>query len=223
LNAAFFLVPRTAAVTSNAVQSLSTLRKAVDRRPLVDGVGWHTGNALIGVRDLANLAMSRVVSKPRVLALRAQGEQAPNRESRVTLGSRTDDLGIRVARVTWRMTDDDLRSIEASASVIDAVLRSQGLGYVVWTARQDSTTLVEGMHHHLGTTRMHVDPRQGVVDPDCRVHSVDNLFVAGSSVFPTYGASNPTLTIVALAVRLADKLGEVLEQSFVQAVDRSGS
>jgi choline dehydrogenase-like flavoprotein len=223
LNAAFFLVPRTAAVASSAVQSLSTLRKAVDRRPLVDGVGWHTGNALIGVRDLANLAMSRLVSRPRVLALRAQGEQAPNRESRVTLGSRTDDLGMPVARVTWHMTDDDLRSIEASARVVDAALRSQALGYVVWTARQDSTTLIEGMHHHLGTTRMHVDPRQGVVDPDCRVHSVDNLFVAGSSVFPTYGASNPTLTIVALAVRLADKLGEVLEQGFVRAVDRSGS
>ena len=86
----------------------------------------------------------------------------------------------------------------------------------------DSTTLLEGMHHHLGTTRMHVDPRQGVVDPDCRVHSVDNLFVAGSSVFPTYGASNPTLTIVALALRLSDKLREVLNQSSVQGVDRSG-
>ena len=105
LNVAFFLVPRPAAVTSNAVRSLLTLRKAVDRRPLIADIGWHTGNVLIGARDLANLAMSRVVSRPRVLALRAQGEQAPNRESRVTLGSRTDDLGIRVARVTWRMTD----------------------------------------------------------------------------------------------------------------------
>jgi choline dehydrogenase-like flavoprotein len=222
LNVAFFLVPRTAAVTANAVQSLSTLRKAVDRRPLIADIGWHTGNALIGARDLANLAMSRVVSRPRVLALRAQGEQAPNRESRVTLGSRTDDLGIRVARVTWRMTDDDLRSIEASARVVDAVLRSQGVGHVEWTARLDGTTLVEGLYHHLGTTRMHADPRQGVVDPDCRVHSVDNLFVAGSSVFPTYGASNPTLTIVALALRLADKLREVLNQTSVRSVDRSG-
>jgi choline dehydrogenase-like flavoprotein len=120
------------------------------------------------------------------------------------------------------MTDDDLRSIETSASVVDAVLRSQRYGYVEWTARLDGTTLVEGLYHHLGTTRMHADPRQGVVDPDCRVHSVDNLFVAGSSVFPTYGASNPTLTIVALALRLADRLGEVLNQGSVQGVDRSG-
>jgi choline dehydrogenase-like flavoprotein len=221
LNVAFFLVPRPAAVTSNAVRSLSTLRKAVDRRPLIDHIGWHTRNVLLGARDLADLAMSRVVSRPRVLALRAQGEQAPHRESRVTLGSRTDDLGIRVARVTWRMTVDDLRSIEASAGVVDAVLRSRGLGHVEWTARLDSTTLIEGLYHHLGATRMHADPRHGVVDPDCRVHSVDNLFVAGSSVFPTYGASNPTLTIVALALRLADKLREVLNQSAVRGVDRS--
>jgi choline dehydrogenase-like flavoprotein len=223
LNVAFFLVPRPAAVTSNAVRSLSTLRKAVDRRPLIPDIGWHTRNLLTGAGDLADLVMSRVGSRPRVLALRAQGEQAPNRESRVTLGSRKDDLGIPVARVTWRMTDDDHRSIEASARVVDAVLRSQGFGYLEWTARLDSTTLVDGLHHHLGTTRMHADPRQGVVDPDCRVHSVDNLFVAGSSVFPTYGASNPTLTIVALALRLADKLGETLNQRSARGVEHSGN
>jgi choline dehydrogenase-like flavoprotein len=60
------------------------------------------------------------------------------------------------------------------------------------------------MHHHLGTTRMHHDPRQGVVDADCKVHGISNLFVAGSSVFPTSGYANPTLTIVALSLRLAD-------------------
>ena len=63
-----------------------------------------------------------------------------------------------------------------------------------------------GGKHHIGTTRMHVDPKQGVVDPDCRVHGLSNLYVAGSSVFPTSGYANPTLTIVALALRLADHL-----------------
>jgi choline dehydrogenase-like flavoprotein len=62
----------------------------------------------------------------------------------------------------------------------------------------------------MGTTRMAADPRQGVVDADCRVHGIDNLYVAGSSVFPTCGAANPTLTIVALALRLADHLRERL-------------
>jgi len=63
-----------------------------------------------------------------------------------------------------------------------------------------------GGKHHMGTTRMHDDPRQGVVDSDCRVQGVSNLYVAGSSVFPTGGYANPTLTIVALALRLAEHL-----------------
>ena len=63
-----------------------------------------------------------------------------------------------------------------------------------------------GSHHHMGTTRMHEDPKRGVVDPDCRVHGIENLFVAGSSVFPTCGHANPTLTIVALTLRLADHI-----------------
>ena len=66
--------------------------------------------------------------------------------------------------------------------------------------------VVAGGAHHMGTTRMHDDPRQGVVDRNSKVHGVDNLYVAGSSVFPTSGAANPTLTLVALTLRLADHL-----------------
>ena len=71
--------------------------------------------------------------------------------------------------------------------------------------------LITGLYHHLGTTRMHVDPRHGVVEPSCRVHGVSDLYVTGGSVFPTSGAANPTLTIVALAMRLADELKRVLK------------
>lgn len=69
--------------------------------------------------------------------------------------------------------------------------------------------------HHMGTTRMHIDPRQGVVNEQCRVRGVANLFVAGSSVFPTGGYANPTLTIVALSLRLADHVQQVLQQTLV--------
>jgi choline dehydrogenase-like flavoprotein len=65
---------------------------------------------------------------------------------------------------------------------------------------------VGGGSHHMGTTRMSDNPLRGVVDRNCKVHAVDNLYVAGSSVFPTSGASNPTLTLVALTLRLADHL-----------------
>ena len=77
-----------------------------------------------------------------------------------------------------------------------------------WDAGQPR--MIGGNHHHLGGTRMSSHPRDGVVDADCRVHGVRNVFVAGSSVFPTYGCSNPTLTVVALALRLADHLKKQL-------------
>jgi choline dehydrogenase-like flavoprotein len=84
-----------------------------------------------------------------------------------------------------------------------------GLGRLVEDPSLDPegwpVSLSSGMHH-MGTTRMHDDPRQGVVDANCRVHDLANLYVAGSSVFPTGGVANPTLTNVALAIRLADHL-----------------
>ena len=68
------------------------------------------------------------------------------------------------------------------------------------------TSQVIGNWHHEGTTRMHANPDMGVVDTDCRVHGLDNLYVAGSSVFPASGSTSPTVTIVQLALRLADQL-----------------
>ena len=67
-----------------------------------------------------------------------------------------------------------------------------------------------GGWHHMGTTRMHDDPAHGVVDRDCRVHGIDNLYIAGSSVFTTAGSGTPTMTVVALALRLVDHLREQL-------------
>jgi choline dehydrogenase-like flavoprotein len=63
-----------------------------------------------------------------------------------------------------------------------------------------------GGKHHMGTTRMAADPRHGVVDRDCRVHGTDNLYIGGSSVFPTTGHANPTYTLTQLALRLGDHI-----------------
>jgi choline dehydrogenase-like flavoprotein len=143
----------------------------------------------------------------KVLVLRFQAEQAPNPESRVTLGARRDPLGLPVARLDWRMAASDRASVRASQELVSGALQAAGLGRVeLLLGDERPPALIEGNYHHLGTTRMHPDPSQGVTDADCRVHGVRNLFVAGSSLFPTYGCSNPTLTIVALALRLADHL-----------------
>jgi choline dehydrogenase-like flavoprotein len=87
-----------------------------------------------------------------------------------------------------------------------------GLGRVFLPQEGDRTWAdgIFGGNHHMGTTRMHPDPRHGVVDSDCRVHGIENLYVGGSSVFPSAGYSNPTLTIVALGLRLADHLRKEL-------------
>lgn len=144
----------------------------------------------------------------------AHAEQAPNPESRVALTAERDQLGMRKLQVDWRLTSDDKRSILDSTLRIGEALARANLGRIKieeWLLDGDNwpQPIWSGCHH-MGTTRMSVNPSAGVVNRDCRVHSVRNLYLAGSSVFPTGGYVTPTLTIVALALRLADHLrGEV--------------
>lgn len=134
-------------------------------------------------------------------------EQAPHPDSRITLSDQTDALGQPRARLDWRYTQADWDSLAASARGFAAAFGAQGLGRLRWPVETpDILTSMGPSRHHMGTTRMSPDPAQGVVDADCRMHGVSNLFIAGSSVFPTSGLVNPTLTLIALAVRLADHL-----------------
>lgn len=138
-----------------------------------------------------------------VLELLINLEQAPDPDNRVTLGTDRDRYDQPKAVVHWRWREFDQRNLARVHANLVAGLERSGLGRVVidTAAAPDPNA-----HHHMGTTRMHHDPRIGVVTEDARVHGVANLFVAGSSVFPTGGFANPTLTIVALALRLADHL-----------------
>ena len=139
-------------------------------------------------------------------------EPAPHPDSRVRLGDEKDALGQRRSVLDWRLTPLDLHSLRTSVSLIAQELGRTGRGRLRladWLrdgAIDVHRTPARGGAHHMGTTRMHDDPRRGVVDRDARVHGVENLFVAGSSVFPTAGWMNPTLTLVALSLRLADHL-----------------
>jgi choline dehydrogenase-like flavoprotein len=134
-------------------------------------------------------------------------EQAPDPASRVSLGDDRDELGLRRVRLDWRVGRQDLQSLLASCEQLGLAFGRYGLGRVSFKQKARGLwSSASGGAHHMGTTRMHVDPRQGVVDEHARVHGVANLWIAGSSVFPTSGSSNPTLTLVALALRLADRL-----------------
>lgn len=134
-------------------------------------------------------------------------EQPPDARSRVMLGEETDALGCRRIHLDWRWDELSRRSIARTEERLRAEFARSGWGALRKHPEHDSPQLqFPSQHHHLGTTRLHPDPKQGVVDADSRVHGVSNLFVTGGSVFPTGGYINPTLTIVALATRLADHL-----------------
>ena len=139
-------------------------------------------------------------------------EQQPNPESRVSLGSKRDQLGIPEPVIDWRLLDEDKSKAAAIIRLLGTEIGRTGFGRLRSEFGDDDAWPKDfyGNQHHMGTTRMHRDPSLGVVDENCRVHTVANLYVAGSSVFPTGGACNPTLTIVALALRLADHLKQLL-------------
>lgn len=136
----------------------------------------------------------------------AIAEPAANRASRVRLGSDTDQFGQRRVVLDWQVSAFDAPSVEKSLGLLGQAAGAGGLGRIRLPFPEGGFRFADlrGSYHHMGTTRMHDDPARGVVDRHCRVHGVENLFVAGSSVFPTFGTVNPTLTISALALRLAD-------------------
>lgn len=141
-------------------------------------------------------------------------EQAPNPESRVTLASSKDRLGVRQACLTWRLTELDRHTIKVAVKEIASAMGAAGMARVkaLWDLdAKDWPVHMQSSWHHCGTTRMHADPKRGVVDADCLVHGLSNLFVAGSSVFPINGSANPTLTVVALSLRLAQHLKQSLQ------------
>jgi choline dehydrogenase-like flavoprotein len=140
-------------------------------------------------------------------------EQAPNAASRVRLDEDRDALGVPRVKLEWRLSNLDRESLRRGHELLAHALGRAGLGRFQVMLDAEDLSWPAGMtggRHHMGTTRMHASPQHGVVDPDARVHGVANLYVAGSSVFPTSGASNPTLTIVALSLRLAERIREVL-------------
>jgi len=136
-----------------------------------------------------------------------QTEQAPDPENRVLLGDSRDRFGLLRANLRWRWNRVDVDSALRSQNLFSQAIAAAGVGEVT-PERRDGKPVLElpGTHHHLGTTRMHPDPTLGVVDQHGLVHGTNNLYIAGGSVFPTGGFANPTLTIVALALRLADHL-----------------
>jgi choline dehydrogenase-like flavoprotein len=136
-------------------------------------------------------------------------EQAPNLDSRVSLGDTTDSFGLLKAQLNWQIGAYDQNTIRQAALTMAKEFSNAGLGQIrladfILNPEQE---IKFGHHaHHMGTTRMSDDPKYGVVDRNSKVHGLDNLYIAGSSVFSTGGACNPTMPIIQLCLRLADHL-----------------
>ena len=148
-------------------------------------------------------------------------EQRPDPASRITLSERKDRLGVPLACVDWRVGDDERQTIVRIADMVSDAFGRAGLPKPIlegWVAEKRLTdAMIIDMAHTLGTTRMSQTPNSGVVDTNCQVHGVRGLYVAGGSVFPTSGHANPTLMILALAIRLADTLKAEFAQLDVAA------
>jgi choline dehydrogenase-like flavoprotein len=166
--------------------------KVADRTSgnLINKGGWAASGT--GQNNFAFHNLTRII------------EQGPSSENRVGLAKTIDGFGLAQAHIHWKWTDADVAQTLRTKLIVDSEIERLGLGTVLNRSLEHA---VPGAAHILGATRMHEDPTQGVVDASCRVHGIRNLYVSGSSVFPTGGWANPTFTIIALSLRLAAHLG----------------
>jgi choline dehydrogenase-like flavoprotein len=172
---------------------------------------------LKGGLELSRLLLTRILARRRrspgsgAILLLVDTEQAPNPDSRIVLDECRDALGMRRARLDWRVTDLEYRTLTQFAARIAAEFARLGLGRIRLAGppdftRRDLPGAARDIFHHMGTTRMSRAPEAGVTRADLRCHDVDNLYIAGCSVFPAGGIANPTFTALALGLRLADQL-----------------
>jgi choline dehydrogenase-like flavoprotein len=200
--------------------------------------GWlrHVGNVVTGPfealafawhmlrdRKLAERKFPSIIvtSRANLYSIDFHAEQQPEASSRVLLDSARDALGMPRLRIDWRYTAGDVDTVQRAIALLAAEFARTGVGrldYDAGSVEAEMTRYGAYGGHHIGTTRMGSDPRSSVVDSDCRVHGVDNLYVAGSATFPTSSQANPTLTVVALSLRLAARLRWLMQADAAAAI-----
>ena len=171
------------------------------------GFAWH----MLKDRKLAERKYPSVIISPKanLYSLDFHAEQQPNPSSRVKLSDTVDALGMPQLTIDWRYTPNDVATLAQAVALLAADLRRDDIGTLSYEPENLEAEMTRyGAYggHHIGTARMGADPRSSVVNSDCRVHGIGNLYIAGSAVFPTSSQANPTLTLVALALRLAARL-----------------
>ncbi|MCP4327000.1 MAG: GMC family oxidoreductase [Alphaproteobacteria bacterium] len=197
---------------AEGAHSASVIYRSLRDGSLPDDIGLHLGRVLADLDDVALTTYRKVAGAPTPLTAmtaHCRVEPVPDADSRVTLTAERDPLGLRRVRLDWRPGPAGVRALHRILEMVALEAGRTGFGRAnikLDTNDPDWPGRMRPSNHHIGTTRMDDDPSRGVVDRDSRIHGIDNLYVAGSSVFPAAGPNNPTLTIVALALRLADHL-----------------
>lgn len=230
LHMSMMLFPREKQFKSESKTSARVLVNALKRRELPKRAAYHLRNVILHSHELItewyrhhvakeivkpNLAFGNWSSEKNFekkytkFEAIAQTEQAPDPDNRVVLSNRRDRLGLPQVKLINYWRDIDKENVRKAESIFARAFTTAGLGDMNVEPLEQQRVLLS-THHNMGTTRMSEDPRRGVVDAQCKVHGISNLYVAGSSVFPTGGYANPTLTIIALAIRLADHINDNL-------------
>jgi choline dehydrogenase-like flavoprotein len=190
-------------VPSKGVLSAQKLRAALTNKMLPPDFYKHTSNLFLDAYGIGKYLFTKNILQRfsgKSYLVRASFEMIPDPNNRVTLSDERDSINQLRPSLDFRFSSDEKESVSKSLAILGRELGASGF-------EKGAERLINRpkfYSHHMGTTRMNDNPRQGVVDSNCRVHGVSNLFIAGSSVFPTGSAAAPTLTIVALAARLTD-------------------
>jgi choline dehydrogenase-like flavoprotein len=202
-----------------AVMAAQSLKSHVAQRRWPDQPWRLSRRVLLGLDELIAGVGRRHLETPatrrqakrleQALTIEVMAEQVPNADSRVALHHERDRWGVPKASVVWQLTDADLAGWFRGLELFRHHLERGGIGKVHTLISPDELpSRLFSASHQMGTTRMAASAKRGVVDADGAVFGVKGLYVTGPSVFPTGGDANPTLTTVALAIRLAHHLHE---------------
>ncbi len=210
--AAFVEVP---AALDDPASALRELKSAIKNKELTkhyqDAIAVLTQPIAITQGLYRRVVKNRPpIPKAAAIYLTCLVEQLPDPESRVTLSNRTDALGMPLSKLNWKISERERQTVRRLGHLIQQEFQRLGLPqpklYEWLDAQENWESNFTDRAHPTGTTRMSVNPKEGVVDENSQVHGVEGLFIAGSSVFPTTGHANPTLMLIALSIRLADWL-----------------
>lgn len=205
----------------NGTSSLSPLEIAENQKAFIE-VWTDQEDAMDSSIKKLNIAKPKRVNIPKgfkAYQLFTRMEQAPNPDSRITLDTEKDSLGMPRAQLNWVLTSLEKNSLRMINTIIGQEVGRVSMGrvklyeYLQNVNDESWPSFTGGGWHHMGTTRMSDNPKQGVVDANCKLHNINNLYVAGASCYVTASAVNPTLTLISLTIRLSDHLKQKIKQA----------